>query len=69
MQWQNKLPLIAILRGIKPDEAHAHVEAVIAAGFEAVEIRLIPRLANQYSGNGQGVWRSCPDWCRYGVAA
>ncbi|HIC1260106.1 TPA: 2-dehydro-3-deoxy-6-phosphogalactonate aldolase, partial [Klebsiella pneumoniae] len=40
MQWQNKLPLIAILRGIKPDEAHAHVEAVIAAGFEAVEIPL-----------------------------
>ncbi|MEQ0341443.1 2-dehydro-3-deoxy-6-phosphogalactonate aldolase [Klebsiella sp. JB_Kp040] len=40
MQWQNKLPLIAILRGIKPDEAHAHVEVVIAAGFEAVEIPL-----------------------------
>jgi len=40
MQWQNKLPLIAILRGIKPDEAHAHVAAVIEAGFEAVEIPL-----------------------------
>ena len=40
MQWQNKLPLIAILRGITPAEAHAHVEAVIAAGFEAVEIPL-----------------------------
>jgi 2-dehydro-3-deoxyphosphogalactonate aldolase len=40
MQWKNKLPLIAILRGIKPDEVHAHVEAVIAAGFEAVEIPL-----------------------------
>ncbi|UVW55993.1 2-dehydro-3-deoxy-6-phosphogalactonate aldolase (plasmid) [Klebsiella variicola] len=38
MQWQNKLPLIAILRGIKPDEVHAHVEAVIASGFEVVEI-------------------------------
>lgn len=40
MQWHNKLPLIAILRGIKPDEVHAHVEAVIDAGFEAVEIPL-----------------------------
>ena len=40
MQWQNKLPLIAILRGIKPDEAHAHVAALIEAGFEAVEIPL-----------------------------
>ncbi|EOX3249527.1 2-dehydro-3-deoxy-6-phosphogalactonate aldolase, partial [Escherichia coli] len=25
MQWQTKLPLIAILRGITPDEALAHV--------------------------------------------
>ncbi|HAX0030337.1 TPA: 2-dehydro-3-deoxy-6-phosphogalactonate aldolase, partial [Escherichia coli JJ2555] len=24
MQWQTKLPLIAILRGITPDEALAH---------------------------------------------
>ncbi|MDT9170825.1 2-dehydro-3-deoxy-6-phosphogalactonate aldolase, partial [Escherichia coli] len=29
MQWHNKLPLIAILRGITPDEAHDHVAAVI----------------------------------------
>lgn len=40
MQWQNRLPLIAILRGITPAEAYEHVEAVIAAGFEAVEIPL-----------------------------
>ena len=40
MQWQTKLPLIAILRGIKPDEALAHVGAVIDAGFDAVEIPL-----------------------------
>ena len=38
MQWQTKLPLIAILRGIKPDVAH--VGAVIDAGFDAVEIPL-----------------------------
>lgn len=40
MQWQNRLPLIAILRGITPAEAYEHVEAVITAGFEAVEIPL-----------------------------
>ncbi len=40
MQWQTKLPLIAILRGITPDEALVHVGAVIDAGFDAVEIPL-----------------------------
>ena len=40
MQVQVKLPLIAILRGITPDEALAHVGAVIDAGFDAVEIPL-----------------------------
>lgn len=40
MQWQTDLPLIAILRGITPDEALAHVGAVIDAGFDAVEIPL-----------------------------
>lgn len=40
MQWQTNLPLIAILRGITPDDALAHVGAVIDAGFDAVEIPL-----------------------------
>ena len=40
MQWQTKLPLIAILRGIKPEEARDHVAALIDAGFDAVEIPL-----------------------------
>ncbi|NUU67727.1 2-dehydro-3-deoxy-6-phosphogalactonate aldolase [Enterobacteriaceae bacterium BIT-l23] len=40
MQWQTELPLIAILRGVQPDEAQAHVGAVIEAGFDAVEIPL-----------------------------
>ncbi|MDU4274842.1 MAG: 2-dehydro-3-deoxy-6-phosphogalactonate aldolase [Enterobacter asburiae] len=40
MQWQTDLPLIAILRGITPDEALAHVGAVIDAGFDVVEIPL-----------------------------
>ena len=40
MQWQAKIPLIAILRGVTPEEALAHVGAVINAGFDAVEIPL-----------------------------
>ena len=40
MHWQTELPLIAILRGITPEEAADHVGAIIAAGFDAVEIPL-----------------------------
>lgn len=40
MQWQTKLPLIAILRGITPSEAHEHVAALLDAGFDAIEIPL-----------------------------
>jgi 2-dehydro-3-deoxyphosphogalactonate aldolase len=40
MQWQTKLPLIAILRGIKPEEARDHVAVILNAGFDAVEIPL-----------------------------
>ncbi|EAA8474998.1 2-dehydro-3-deoxy-6-phosphogalactonate aldolase [Salmonella enterica subsp. enterica] len=40
MQWQTNLPLIAILRGITPDAALAHVGAVVDAGFDAIEIPL-----------------------------
>lgn len=32
------LPLIAILRGITPDEAHAHVGALVDEGYDAIEI-------------------------------
>jgi 2-dehydro-3-deoxyphosphogalactonate aldolase len=34
------MPLIAILRGIRPDETLAHVGALVAAGFDAIEIPL-----------------------------
>ncbi|HEY0209727.1 2-dehydro-3-deoxy-6-phosphogalactonate aldolase [Acerihabitans sp.] len=40
MNWNDKLPLIAILRGITPGEVLEHVEALLAEGFEAVEIPL-----------------------------
>lgn len=35
-----RLPLIAILRGIRPEEAVAHVEALIDEGFDAIEVPL-----------------------------
>lgn len=38
MQWQTKLPLIAILRGITPDDVRSHVVALLDAGFDAIEI-------------------------------
>ncbi len=40
MFWNPKLPLIAILRGIRPDETLAHVGALIEIGFDAIEIPL-----------------------------
>ncbi len=40
MSWNDRLPLIAILRGITPAEVLDHVGALLDAGFEAVEIPL-----------------------------
>lgn len=40
MSWQTELPLIAILRGITPQEVHAHVQVLLDAGFDAIEIPL-----------------------------
>jgi 2-dehydro-3-deoxyphosphogalactonate aldolase len=35
-----QLPLIAILRGIRPEEAVAHAQALVEEGFDAIEIPL-----------------------------
>jgi 2-dehydro-3-deoxyphosphogalactonate aldolase len=40
MKWPTQLPLIAILRGVRPDEAVAHARTLIDAGFDAIEIPL-----------------------------
>ncbi len=39
-KWEPVLPLIAILRGIRPEDALAHVTTLIGMGFEAIEIPL-----------------------------
>ena len=36
--WPMAVPLIAILRGIHPEEAVAHARALLDAGFECIEI-------------------------------
>ncbi|ATO32317.1 2-dehydro-3-deoxy-6-phosphogalactonate aldolase [Dickeya dianthicola] len=58
MSWNTNLPLIAILRGITPDEVLEHVAALLDAGFDAVEIPLNSpnpyesiRLAVEYFGD------------------
>ena len=38
MDWTQHLPLIAILRGIKPEEVAEHVRELIAAGITLIEI-------------------------------
>lgn len=40
MNWPTQLPLIAILRGIRPEHALAHTEALVEAGFDTIEIPL-----------------------------
>ena len=38
MPWPTDLPLVAILRGITPQEATAHARALLDAGFAAIEV-------------------------------
>ena len=56
--YLNELPLIAILRGVTPEECEPVVEAVFAAGFRIVEVPLnsphplqsIERIAKAFDG-------------------
>lgn len=57
-RYLNECPLIAIIRGVRPDEAEAIGEAILSAGIRIVEVPLnspdplasIGRLANRFGG-------------------
>ena len=38
LPWPTALPLVAILRGIRPDEAVAHARVLLDAGFDCIEV-------------------------------
>jgi 2-dehydro-3-deoxyphosphogalactonate aldolase len=70
-----KRPLIAILRGIRPDEAESIVEALIDSGFELIEVPLnspepfasIERLSQRFGKDcliGAGTVLSAADCAR-----
>src|SRR6185437_13060930 len=54
--WLQRCPLVAILRGVRPDEVEAIGEALVAAGFAIIEVPLnspqpltsIERLARRF---------------------
>jgi 2-dehydro-3-deoxyphosphogalactonate aldolase len=56
--WLDPLPLVAILRGLQPDEAPAVGDALVGAGFRILEVphnspqplESIRRLADRYGG-------------------
>jgi 2-dehydro-3-deoxyphosphogalactonate aldolase len=56
-----KCPLVAILRGVKPDEVEAIGEELVAAGFTLIEVPMnspepldsIARLAKRFAGRAQ----------------
>lgn len=73
VSWPNvKRSLVAILRGIKPDEAEGIVDVLIEAGFELIEVPLnspdpfvsIERLCKRFGGDaiiGAGTVLSAAD--------
>lgn len=57
MQWQTDLPLIAILRGITPDEALATSARLSTPGSTRWKSRLTrPSGKKKHSGRGGGLW-------------
>ena len=80
VNWPNvKRPLVAILRGIKPDEAEEIVAVLVEAGFEMIEVPLnspepfvsIERLARRFGQDcliGAGTVTNAPDCVRVAEA-
>ena len=60
-------PIIAILRGVKPEEVLAIADAILQAGIEKIEVPLnSPSPPEQHRSSGKGLWLSCLGWCRNG---
>ncbi|MDU1693797.1 MAG: 2-dehydro-3-deoxy-6-phosphogalactonate aldolase, partial [Bradyrhizobium sp.] len=80
VNWPNvKRSLVAILRGIKPDEAEEIVAVLVEAGFEMIEVPLnspepfvsIERLARRFGQDcliGAGTVTNAPDCVRVAEA-
>ena len=51
-------PLIAILRGVKPDEAEAIASVLVEAGFGAIEVPLnSPDPLTKHRNHRRAIWR------------
>jgi 2-dehydro-3-deoxyphosphogalactonate aldolase len=57
-RWPARCPLIAILRGVRPDEALSHVDALLAVGFECIEV---PTNSPQWERSVQAIARHVGD--------
>ena len=56
-QYMSELPLVAILRGITPQQSEDVVEALYGAGFRLVEVPQLAKPARQYRTHRQTIWR------------
>jgi 2-dehydro-3-deoxyphosphogalactonate aldolase len=59
--------LIAILRGLRPQEAAAIGEVLYAAGFRVIEVPLNSRRRTKASASCADLARRLPDRCRHGA--
>lgn len=62
--WPTALPLVAILRGIRPEEAVAHASALVEAGFDAIEV---PLNSPQWQASVAAIARTCGGAARVGA--
>jgi 2-dehydro-3-deoxyphosphogalactonate aldolase len=62
--WPTALPLVAILRGIRPEEAAAHALALVEAGFDAIEV---PLNSPQWQASLAAIARACGRAARVGA--
>ena len=56
--WPTSLPLVAILLGVRPDEAVAHAMALHATGFDTIEV---PTKSPDWTASVQAIVAALPD--------